>query len=490
MDKNVRKINDILVNLFNMVLKLEEESIRETAYSDLSITEIHTLVAIGTGRPKTMTHIANILGISVSTLTTAINKLVKKSYVERVRDEEDRRIVKIHLTEKGIDAVKAHEEFHETMIGEAIAHIPDDRMQEFISSIDNINQFLMMRSSMAQGRNEEFSMKSIKLGSHHLPVPIVQAGMSIGVAGCSLASAVAIEGGLGLIGTSELGFQEDDYETNRHQANLRAIEAHVSEAGKRVKEAKGEGLIGVSIMWNRPEAPEYVRTAIKAGAQVIVTSAGLPTDLPKYCVGKNVALLPTISSRRAASAIIKSWSQKYNRVPDGFIFQGPLAAGLLGFKESQLEKAEQQGNRLIADIKSALVNLENCPLIVGGDIFDRTDAEKAWRYGADGFLMGTRFVATEECDAPEEYKKLYLNCNANDVTIIKSPMKTSVRAMENSFTKRIAAENDADYDIVEAVRRGAEGAHEEGLIFCSVNVGRITGLESVRDVFKEFTDEE
>ncbi len=490
MDKNVRKINDILVNLFNMVLKLEEASIRETAYSDLSITEIHTLVAIGTGRPKTMTHVANILGISVSTLTTAINKLVKKSYVERVRDEEDRRIVKIHLTAQGIDAVKAHEDFHETMIGEAVSHIPDDRMQEFIASIDNINQFLMMRSSMAQGRAEAFSMKPVKLGQHQLPIPIVQAGMSIGVAGASLASAVAMEGGLGLIGTSELGFREEDYRTNRHEANLRAITAHVSEAVKRVKKAKGKGLIGVSIMWNRPEASEYVRAAIKAGAQVIVTSAGLPTDLPKYCAGKNVALLPTISSRRAASAIIKNWSQKYNRVPDGFIFQGPLAAGLLGFKEGQLEKAEQQGNSLIADIKSVLANLENCPLIVGGGIFDRTDAEKAWRYGADGFLMGTRFVATEECDAPDEYKKLYLNCTANDVTIIKSPMKTSVRSMKNAFTKRQAAENDPDYDIIEAVRRGAEGAHEEGLIFCSANVEKVTGLESVRDVFREFTDKE
>ena len=99
MDKNVKKVNDILVNLFNMVLELEEQAVTESSSKDLSITEIHTLVAIGKGRPKTMTHVANLLGIKVSTLTIAINKLVKKGYVERLRDEQDRRIVRIHYRE-------------------------------------------------------------------------------------------------------------------------------------------------------------------------------------------------------------------------------------------------------------------------------------------------------------------------------------------------------------------------------------------------------
>ena len=108
MDKEVKKINDILVNLFNLVLKLEEEAIQKDSSNNVSIKEIHTLVAIGTGRPKTMTHVANILGINVSTLTTAINRLVKKGYVQRLRDEKDRRIVKIGLTEEGVSAVRVH----------------------------------------------------------------------------------------------------------------------------------------------------------------------------------------------------------------------------------------------------------------------------------------------------------------------------------------------------------------------------------------------
>lgn len=494
MDKNVKKINDILVNLFNVVLKLEEEAVKDSSHQDLSITEIHTLAAIGKGRARTMTHVANLLGISVSTLTTAINKLVKKGYVERERDEEDRRIVKIRLSEEGASAVSAHEAFHETMVSEAIAEVPEEELQRFIASIDNINQFLIMRSSMAYRRNEPFAMKPLKLGPHQLPVPIVQAGMSIGIAGSGLASAVAIEGGLGLIGTSEIGYDVEGYHKDRHRANLKALERAVKTALAAVKKdkrkEKDKGLVGVSIMWNGSEAHQYVETAVKAGAQVIVTSAGLPTDLPRYCSSKKVALVPTISSARAAAAIIRAWGQKYNRVPDGFIFQGPLAAGLLGFKEAQLEKAEQERYKLLADVKAELSKLEDCPLIAGGGILCREDAEAFYRYGADGFLMGSRFVATEECDAPENYKKLYLNCAANGVTIIKSPVKTSVRAMSNAFTKRMTEDPEASYDmrdLIEAVRKGVEGDFEQGLIFCSAGAEKINEIGTVKDVFREFT---
>ena len=230
----------------------------------------------------------------------------------------------------------------------------------------------------------------------------------------------------------------------------------------------------------------YVDAAVKSGAQVIVTSGSIPRDLPKYCGDKKVALVPTVSSKRAASAIIRTWSQKYNRMPDGFILQGPFAAGLLGFREDQLDRAEQEWHRIIADIKSELSKFENCPLIVGGGIFTKEDAETAYKYGADGFLMGTRFVLTEECDAPDEYKKRYLNCERNDVTIIRSPMKTSVRAMKNSFTDRVAEGKCEDYDIFEAVKRSVEGDYDGGLMFCSEQAESIGRIDTVKDVFREF----
>ena len=127
-------------------------------------------------------------------------------------------------------------------------------------------------------------------------------------------------------------------------------------------------------------------------------------------------------------------------------------------------------------------------MLVGGGIFTREDAESVYRYGADGIMMGTRFLVTEECDAPDEYKKLYLNCTANDVTIIRSPIRTTVRAMKNAFTEKVIASGE-EYDITEAVKKGVEGDYDNGLIFCSVNADKIDTIGSVKDVFKEFTEQ-
>lgn len=486
MDRDVKKINDIMVNIFNLVNKSEEDFIRESSAHDLSVTEVHTLDAIGTGRPRTMTHVASILEINVSTLTSAINKLVKKGYVERLRDDNDRRMVKIHLTDRGISAVEEHQKFHETMIKAAIKKMPVDDLPQFISLIDNINQFLIEARSMVYAKTTPFELRPLQLGQQLLPVPIANAGMSIGVAGERLAAAVASQGGLGLIGTSEIGYEDENYDDDRLAANVEAIENKVRAARKRVRENGGKGLIGVNIMWNMENSYRYVEAAVRSGAQVIVTSAGIPKDLPRYCSDKKVALLPTISSKRAAAAIIKTWGQRYNRLPDGFIFQGPTAAGILGFKEAELERAGQEKFKLIAEIKAEISKLENCPLIVGGGIINRDDAETVYKYGADGFMMGTRFVVTDECDIDDEYKKLYLNCGSNDVTIIRSPMKTSVRVMKNRFSDLISACDD-DYDIIEAVKRGVRGDYEGGLIFCTEDADRIERIDSVADVFREFT---
>ena len=487
MDRDIRKMNDTLVSIFNTVLKMEEEAVRKASYDDISITEAHTLEAIGTGRPRTMTHVANILGIKVSTLTTSVGKLVKKGYVHRFRDENDRRIVKIGLTERGAVVVREHEAFHEAMVKTAIAGIPDGDVDRFNALLDGINDFLVMKSGMAHAGGRPFALKPVRLASNELPVPIVQAGMSIGVAGSRLASAVAMQGGLGLIGTSEIGYRTEGYERDPLAVNLAVTESEVARAREAVSKAGGKGLIGAAVMWDHVDAGKYVKAAVKGGAQVIVTSAGLPKDLPAYCSDRKVALLPTISSRRAAAAITKTWTQKYNRTPDGFIFQGPLAAGILGFRESEMEKAYNDRYRMISEIKAELGKLENCPLIVGGGIADRSDAEKVYGYGADGILMGTRFVATGECDADEEYKRLYLNCTENDVTIIRSPMKTSVRVMKNRFADMLAGNGSCDYDIIEAVKRGVDGDHDNGLIFCGVSAGKIDSIVTVEDVFREFT---
>ena len=481
---NVKKINDILVNLFNVVLKLEEKAIRESTRGDLSITELHTLVAIGEGRPKTMSQVAASLKISVSTLTAAVNKLVKKEYVDRFRIPEDRRIVKIRLTDEGAAAVREHEEFHMTMIREAISQIPEEQIAKFIASIDNINEYLLMRKHPPAQNPDPFQMKPLRLGSVSVPVPVFQGALSIGLSMSRLAAAVAREGGVGVIAASKIGFREKDFEKDPLKANKRVLRCEIKKALEMVKDCESRGPIGVNVMWSSRNLPEYVRAAVEAGAEVILCGAGIPTNLPQYCKDKNVALVPIVSSKRAASIIIRNWTKKYNRIPDGFIFQGPLAGGYLGVKESQIEAATEDFYKNIADIKGELAALDKCPLIVCGGIYSREDAEKAYAYGADGFQMGSRFVTTEECDASPAFKNAYLNCREKDVTIITSPQGFPGRVIDNQYASRISEDPRC---ITRGLINAALGDLQNGLVFCGSKIYKADKIEKVADIFEEFT---
>lgn len=480
---NIKKINDILVNLFNVVLKLEEKAIKESTRRDLSLTELHTLVAIGEGKPKTMSQVAASLKISVSTLTAAVNKLVKKGYVDRFRIPEDRRIVKIALTDEGSSAVREHEDFHTAMIKEAISQIPEDQVGKFIESIDNINEYLLMRKHPPARSPGPFQLSPMKLGQVHVPIPIFQGALSIGLSMSGLAAAVAKEGGVGVIAASKIGYQEKDFTENPLEANKRVLRREIKTALKLTEGYDNRGPIGVNIMWSSKHCREYVETAAEAGAEVIICGAGIPTNLPHYCKDKKIALVPVISSKRAANIIIRNWAKKYNRTPDGFIFQGPLAGGYLGVKESQIEAATEDFYKNIADIKGELEDLTDCPLIVCGGIYDREDAEKAYVYGADGFQIGTRFVTTEECSACDAFKKAYLNCKEKDVTIISSPEGFPGRVIASEYVERIGEDSRC---ITQGLINAALGNMDSGLVFCGSKVYKADKIEKVADIFREF----
>lgn len=136
-----RVLNKLLVKLFGDILKIEEKSLQEGEFTDVSVTEIHIIEAIGLERERTMSEVASDLSVTVGTLTTAINRLIKKEYVERKRIEEDRRIVLISLTEKGKLAYKQHEKFHDEMIQGAIDKMTIDEELVLISSLDKITKF-------------------------------------------------------------------------------------------------------------------------------------------------------------------------------------------------------------------------------------------------------------------------------------------------------------------------------------------------------------
>ena len=142
-------LNNILVKLFNNILRIEEFALKSAPFNDLSITEMHTIEAIGIERARTMSEVALDLKITVGTLTTAINKLIKKGYVNRRRIEEDRRVVMIELTEKGTLAYKVHEKFHEEMI-EHVLGINEEEV--LISSLGKLDKFFQKKLELMKSK--------------------------------------------------------------------------------------------------------------------------------------------------------------------------------------------------------------------------------------------------------------------------------------------------------------------------------------------------
>lgn len=142
MNGSAKVVNEVLVELFNDILTIEKRAIKNSPYDDLSITEIHVLEAVGHAS-RTMTDIAMHLGITVGTLTTSINRLVKKGYVVRNRSKEDRRFVEIELTERGRGAYAVHEGFHKNMVEAMVEKLSDEDNEILISSLQRLSKFFM-----------------------------------------------------------------------------------------------------------------------------------------------------------------------------------------------------------------------------------------------------------------------------------------------------------------------------------------------------------
>lgn len=150
MDKSKKVLNEILVDLFNDILEIEEKSLKTGPLSDLSITELHTIDAIGMYEKKTMGEIAQKLDITVGTLTTAINKLIKKGYVERHRIEEDRRVVLVNVTKKGKLAYRLHQKFHSDMVKETISGLSEKEEEILISALERLNAYFEKKYNLCR----------------------------------------------------------------------------------------------------------------------------------------------------------------------------------------------------------------------------------------------------------------------------------------------------------------------------------------------------
>ena len=347
-------------------------------------------------------------------------------------------------------------------------------------------------------------LKPLKIGELVAEKPIIQGGMGVGVSRSSLAGAVAAEGGIGIISTAQIGYDEEGFEKDQAGCNRIAIKKHI----KRAKEiAGGKGLVGVNIMVALKHYKEHVQEAVKAGADVIISGAGLPMDLPKL-VGENVTkIAPIVSSKRAAQLILKMWAHRYNRTADFIVVEGPKAGGHLGFSKEQLQDIDKLDyDQEIRDIIECKKDYEEkfqrkIPVIVAGGIFDRKDIEHVMKLGADGVQIASRFVATEECDASDAYKQAYIQAEKKNIQIIQSPVGMPGRALRNEFIKGLETARKpitkcynclekcdprtVPYCITKALIAAVQGNVENGLIFCGENVDRIHEMTTVHDLMNE-----
>lgn len=348
-------------------------------------------------------------------------------------------------------------------------------------------------------------MKNLVIGDLTAKIPIIQGGMGVGVSLHKLAAAVAREGGIGVISAAQPGFREPDFYTNTFDANMRALSREI----KLAKEESNGGIIGVNIMVAVTHYEDFVKCCIDNGADIIVSGAGLPMDLPKFAAGSDIKLAPIVSSAKACKVIFSRWVKKYDRLPDLLVIEGPKAGGHLGFKAEEVQSIENFDDEIlkIIETKKEFEQKYNktIPVVFGGGVYSKEDVKHCIEdLGLDGVQMATRFVATEECDADIAFKEAYVNAKLEDVKIVKSPVGMPGRALNNHFIKDIVPEGSKiarcfqclvhcdprtiPYCISQALFNGANGDIDNALVFCGENVYKIDRISTVKEIIDEVLD--
>ena len=353
-------------------------------------------------------------------------------------------------------------------------------------------------------------LKPLKIGKYEIKYPIFQGGMGLGISWDKLAGNVSLEGGLGIISSVGTGYYENrkfiDKELNakpfgsENFYSTRGLRAVIENARK----ICGDLPLGVNIMYAANDYARVVKDACEAGINIIVSGAGLPTNLPEFTQNfKEIALVPIVSSAKALKIICKRWLQRYERLPDAVVLEGPLSGGHQGFTYEQCLDPEFSLFNLIPQVKAEIKEWGDFPLIAAGGIWDKNDIEKAISLGANGVQMGTRFIGTHECDADIGFKEVLLTAEEKDIELIKSPVGYPARGIRtnliNLVDKRMGPKIQCISNCVSPCQRGKEakqvgyciadrlfdaysGKKESGLFFTGANGYKLKELISVKEL--------
>lgn len=346
------------------------------------------------------------------------------------------------------------------------------------------------------------------IGDLKINPPIIQGGMGVRISLAKLAAAVANEGAVGTIATALIGGLKSRFSMDEHEL------ADIKEVIDQIRKAKTltAGVIAVNVMVALTNYPALVRASAQEGINIVVSGAGLPMSLPQLVKGTKTKICPIVSSGRAAEIICKNWIRKYNYVPDGIVVEGPMAGGHLGFSFGELENetAMPKLEDIVVEVIKVAQKYGNeqkrkIPVIAAGGVYDGSDIARFLKLGASGVQMSTRFAATYECDAAEEFKQAYIKAKKEDIVIIRSPVGMPGRAIQNEFLEK-AKRNEikfkcfyqclktciprkSPYCIADALINAAKGNLEDAVIFVGSNADRVNKIVSVKDLIKELVEE-
>jgi len=346
-------------------------------------------------------------------------------------------------------------------------------------------------------------MPTLKIGDLEAYPPIVQGGMGIRVSRSGLASAVANEGGIGIIAGVGLGKYEDRPGKEFIKVNDDALRDEIRKAREMTN-----GIIGVNLMVALSNYESLTRIAVEEKIDLIISGAGLPLNLPELIGGKDIKLVPIVSSVKALRIICKRWKQRYNKLPDAVVVEGSMAGGHIGFSyEDILNETAPTLDKILLEVIEAARSFDKpIPVIAAGGIFDGKDIARVLNLGASGVQMGTRFVCTNECDVHEKFKQAYLNARKEDIVIIKSPVGMPGRVIRGKFVEEVMRgekipftcrfhclrscdPKTAPFCIAKALANAAEGNLDEGFVFAGSNAHQCNEIISVKNLMSQLVKE-
>lgn len=355
------------------------------------------------------------------------------------------------------------------------------------------------------------TLPPLKIRNLTVEYPIIQGGMGVGISWDNLAGAVAHAGCMGTVSTVGTGYWNTEAVRTINGRPLKPVNFHYSENLKNIihsalKKSEGRGAIGANILCAVTDYERQVRDCVEAGAQYIISGAGLPLRLPEYVGDADVALIPIVSSPRVVNLICKRW-KRHGRLPDAIVLEGPKSGGHQGYTYDQCLDPDYQLDHMTPQVLAECKNWGNIPLIVAGGVWDRDDIDRYMDMGVSGVQMATRFIGTYECDASDVFKRVILKAKKGDIKLIKSPVGYPARGVTTTpLMERVLGgvrpkitcisncvdpcnhgqeSNKVGFCIADSLGDARNGIIDTGLFFSGSNGYRLSRLQPVSELIEK-----